>query len=730
MHDPTTAPITRGAAVAQASRTNVHYSGHTQDVCTVLFEGGAVLQHVDESPSQVCQLLRGNLLHLIRLCGKYCWRICTIPTATRMDRLFDVGVVKVSTHHNGSFQHFNTMLRLHCNGSAQLQLNTSQEFGPKWSQPRPRVTYSSTDGLLYGAHSSSRRGTGEGSARGRRTFYIILAKSGSYHLLLVFSLKLGGLSMVVVVAVSSEQPRYDTAYACEGKTLKIECNEGEIIHLIRANYGRFSITICNDHGNTEWSVNCMSPKSLRVLHTNRNQKLLWSKSVLFHCGRGNHHQRGVESGLALVRVVPPLVESVIVCELRSAPFSKAGVFSLSDRSSLREQCPDRLGWPQIGIFGWGDPFFCYAITLVCRVLAPPACLIQCLRRLDELHIFASTFGTPTKLENYTLVNNSTLVLDYTPSPSITWLQENELVLCSPTSARNLYWNWTQAGEVNVQPCPGGATGLARWRCVVLKPLTMSSPPTVSWLPDTPDLSECRSLWLTNLESRVEEGDSIISISNDLSQVTSSKTLYGGDMMTTTKIIKKMAQKMAQDIQTFPDPRQREAIVTELLHGVVVTGSNLLDSSQHPSWLDLSHKEQMRVATSLLMGLEENAFLLADTVIREKTVIQNVKNILLSVRVVETRNVGTEQFPSPTTYEHWQDSQDWLQIPRGALLENSEGGLVRLVFVAFNRLEEILQPHSDPSTVDVIGENGELATALVVLNSTAEDGEIEVRISVG
>lgn len=38
-----------------------------------------------------------------------------------------------------------------------------------------------------------------------------------------------------------------------------------MINLIRANYGRFSITICNDHGNAEWSVNCMSPTSLRVL---------------------------------------------------------------------------------------------------------------------------------------------------------------------------------------------------------------------------------------------------------------------------------------------------------------------------------------------------------------------------------------------------------------------------------------------------------------------------------
>nr|CAD7196611.1 unnamed protein product [Timema douglasi] len=356
------------------------------------------------------------------------------------------------------------------------------------------------------------------------------------------------LNFSSTLARSLEQPRYDTAYACEGKTLKIECNEGEIIHLIRANYGRFSITICNDHGNTEWSVNCMSPKSLRVLHTKCSQQQN--------------------------------------CSI------------LATTSMFGDPCPGTLKYLEA--------------HYQCMPAAPPSEVEEVLVPHSTSSLPPSALPPSWKTTHWLTTASSTSVLDYTPSPSITWLQENELVLCSPTSARNLYWNWTQAGEVNVQPCPGGATGLARWRCVVLKPLTLSSPPTVSWLPDTPDLSECRSLWLTNLESRVEEGDSIISISNDLSQVTSSKTLYGGDMMTTTKIIKKMAQKMAQDIQTFPDPRQREAIVTELLHGVVVTGSNLLDSSQHPSWLDLSHKEQMRVATSLLMGLEENAFLLADT----------------------------------------------------------------------------------------------------------------------
>ena len=68
--------------------------------------------------------------------------------------------------------------------------------------------------------------------------------------------------------VAGEQRKYRTAYACEGSVLTLSCdNSNEVINLVRANYGRFSITICNEHGDTDWSVNCMSHRSLRVLHS-------------------------------------------------------------------------------------------------------------------------------------------------------------------------------------------------------------------------------------------------------------------------------------------------------------------------------------------------------------------------------------------------------------------------------------------------------------------------------
>ena len=62
-------------------------------------------------------------------------------------------------------------------------------------------------------------------------------------------------------------PERRTKYGCEGSSLELECEEGTVISLVRANYGRFSISICNGEGNTAWSVNCMEPRTMRVINT-------------------------------------------------------------------------------------------------------------------------------------------------------------------------------------------------------------------------------------------------------------------------------------------------------------------------------------------------------------------------------------------------------------------------------------------------------------------------------
>ena len=73
---------------------------------------------------------------------------------------------------------------------------------------------------------------------------------------------------------------------------------------------------------------------------------------------------------------------------------------------------------------------------------------------------------------------------------------------------------------------------------------------------------------------------------------------------------------------------REAMVTNLVQNVVKTTSNLVEdsSSIRQSWSDLRPDELGRAITALLIGLEENAFLLAERVTTEKIIIKPTRNV--------------------------------------------------------------------------------------------------------
>ena len=82
--------------------------------------------------------------------------------------------------------------------------------------------------------------------------------------------------------------------------------------------------------------------------------------------------------------------------------------------------------------------------------------------------------------------------------------------CAPVFARNLYWNWTRAGDVAIQPCPEGATGLARWAC---------DAHAFSFHGIQPDMSDCKSSQVSDLETRVREEDPENVIVSTLERVT-------------------------------------------------------------------------------------------------------------------------------------------------------------------------------------------------------------------
>lgn len=60
---------------------------------------------------------------------------------------------------------------------------------------------------------------------------------------------------------------YKTTYACEGNQLELACSEGKRIHLVRANFGRFSLSICNELGHSNLSVQCASFRAFLIMQT-------------------------------------------------------------------------------------------------------------------------------------------------------------------------------------------------------------------------------------------------------------------------------------------------------------------------------------------------------------------------------------------------------------------------------------------------------------------------------
>ena len=245
--------------------------------------------------------------------------------------------------------------------------------------------------------------------------------------------------------------------------------------------------------------------------------------------------------------------------------------------------------------------------------------------------------------------------------------------CPPQTSRNLFWNWTQSGQEAIQVCPPGSNGFARWKCGA----------DGEWTTELPNLSECQSLWLSRLESRMHATAVIGSVSAELAAHSEAKILYGGDLTIVATIVQGLAHKLRRDLYVIPSQDEKEVKIAELLQNVLKTASNLLDESQFLAWRELQREKRAGVATALLLGLEENALLLAETLNNEKNFVEATNNILASLRVMRARDIGDQPFPNHS------EADSRVIVPASSLMETSVNGAVRIVFFLYNNLEGIL-----------------------------------------
>ena len=244
--------------------------------------------------------------------------------------------------------------------------------------------------------------------------------------------------------------------------------------------------------------------------------------------------------------------------------------------------------------------------------------------------------------------------------------------CPPITSRHLFWNWTRAGELAIQPCPGGSSGFAKWRCGS----------DAEWYSSSPDLGECQSHWLARLEARLAPPAAVLAVSAELAELTAARTLYGGDLGLVATVLQSLAHTARQQLFAMVQQEDKELLAAQLSEHTLKVASNLLEESQMLAWADLEPAERAQVGSNLVLAIQENSFFLADTINVEKNIIMMETNLLASVRIMRARDLYDQQFQS-------QAGGVALTVPAESLVQNSENGAVRLVFFHYTNLDHVL-----------------------------------------
>jgi len=504
--------------------------------------------------------------------------------------------------------------------------------------------------------------------------------------------------------------KYKTKYNCEGEDLSISCSHDQVIQVIRANFGRFSIAICNRHGTTDWSVNCMAPSSMRVLQRRCDGQTSCTVPVSPSefgdpCPATPkylevHYACAPKSAPSTRRPLPPWFQESGGDQLWKSRIPKLpeGMIESATSNPIRKPIlvadlttPERIPiTTPPALPSTTSTTTSTTTTKTTTTMSTANATQEALRQRAADALTTITVGDGPKIsDNGDHMEYLPMGSDM-PEVDVTVVDipaEDQPLHCPPSTSRRLGWDWTKAGETAIQECPYGSTGLARWTCGL--PADDESP--VFWSTSQPDMRDCKSKSMSELETKVQEGEQENVISAALAHLTRSKILYGGDVEAAVAIMRTISNRIQYLLQTQGDTfYNKGAYIQEVLLNMVRVGSNLLDEGNRPAWKDLHIARQMKVATSLLLALEENAFLFVEVTNREEVLVEASKNILMTVSIMEIGHLtnGTE-LPANNYEEPFGPADDTIELPLAALWDHARNGITKLVHFSFKNLHEIL-----------------------------------------
>lgn len=447
-----------------------------------------------------------------------------------------------------------------------------------------------------------------------------------------------------------------------------------MINVVRANFGRFSITICNKDFNATLPTKCVTSSAHRLIHKlcqdRPNCTVAASESQF-----DDHSCHGV----------PKYLEISYLC-VNSNPSARNPKRPYPNRSALpsspvnNKTSPNALlknGRLNNGSLGSDGPGRSGGTNTAIYDGRPQASDSNELRKppnndLDNnqnpflygKRVVPDSSSRDADHSSFGQVNSNTL--NSQPTNNKNEFREsskssgqdghrNLTNYCPTTVRRGVTFELAQAGKLVTVNCPAGATNQVSWYCA---PPVEEGQRAMWYPPERPDFSKCSSLWLNSMEERLKDKYPMISkLAQELASVTNihldidtkladqnsflgletpkrlnsllgnerQQTLYARDLYRISEITSILVNKLETFIEMTTDtsgkmPHQQQfnemqrtkqsSLIHEMLTKLQDTVSNLLVEQNRESWLELTATERTLAISSLMSSLKKNALLFA------------------------------------------------------------------------------------------------------------------------
>lgn len=230
--------------------------------------------------------------------------------------------------------------------------------------------------------------------------------------------------------------------------------------------------------------------------------------------------------------------------------------------------------------------------------------------------------------------------------------------CGPqTSSRNMFWNYTRAGQTASQSCPAGSLGKASWFC---EPERLRFRP--SW---SADFSQCRSVWLQRLAGQLEQlleapgktgsaaadlvrqqhEQTMRSVLNELALMARTKELFGEDLKRIDIMIgqiiaqlRSLSVSVAGSLPAFGSaagaPPFGSSLYEELFGKLLQLVSALFELAQRNAWLEVHPGDMRRRLELRFLGhLRESGAMLAGSLVGQQPQSWRQPNAFAAITVI-------------------------------------------------------------------------------------------------